>query len=77
MRLPTAPHEITARWLSEALGTRVESASVEDVIPGAATKVRMRLDGGATVIVKAPMSGAEQDSATPPASVEPSSNSTC
>lgn len=68
MRLPRAPHEISAPWLSQALGTRIDGASVENVIPGAATKVRMRLDGGETVdetvVVKAPMSGARQDSAT-------------
>jgi hypothetical protein len=64
MRLPTAPLEITGRWLSEALGTRIDNADVIDVIPGAATKVRVRLDGGATIVVKAPMSGAEQNSAT-------------
>jgi aminoglycoside/choline kinase family phosphotransferase len=64
MRLPTAPHEISAPWLSEALGSRVDSAVVEDVIPGAATKVRVRLGSDRTVIVKAPMSGAEQDPAT-------------
>lgn len=64
MRLPTAPHEITARWLSQALGTRIAGASVDSVIAGAATKVRIRLDGGETVVVKAPMSGAEQDPAS-------------
>lgn len=65
--LPTAPEEITAAWLAEALGRQVETATVADVIPGAATKVRVRLSGPAvpdTVIVKAPLSGADQDADT-------------
>lgn len=64
MRLPTSPDEITATWLSETLGTVVESATVEDIIPGAATKVRVRLGDGRTLIVKAPMSGAAHDATT-------------
>ena len=64
VRLPLDPDEITAPWLSEALGVRVDSAVVESVVPGAATKVRVRLGDGGTVIVKAPLSGAEQDDAT-------------
>lgn len=65
--LPTSPDEITADWLTEALGLQVDTATVVDVIAGAATKVRVRLSGPATpdtVIVKAPLSGAEQDSDT-------------
>ena len=64
MRLPKGPDEITALWLSEALGYPVDRAVVEEVIPGAATKVRVRLAEDETVIVKAPLSGAEQDDAT-------------
>jgi hypothetical protein len=65
--LPTSPEGITADWLTEALGLQVNTATVADVIDGAATKVRLRLTGPAvpdTVIVKAPLSGAEQDTDT-------------
>lgn len=65
--LPVSPDEITATWLTEALGVRVAAAVVVDVIPGAATKVRLRLTGSAvpgSVIVKAPLSGAQQNSDT-------------
>jgi hypothetical protein len=65
--LPTSPEEITADWLTGALGLQVDTATVTDVIAGAATKVRLRLTGSAaprTVIVKAPLSGAEQDTDT-------------
>jgi hypothetical protein len=64
MRLPLAPGEITAPWLSEVLGGPVEAVVIEEVRPGAATKVRVRLDDSRTVIVKAPLSGAAQDEAT-------------
>jgi hypothetical protein len=64
MRLPRTPDQITAPWLSQALGTAVAEATVEEIIPGAATKVRVRLDGGASVVVKAPLSGAAQDPET-------------
>lgn len=62
--LPRTPDEITAEWLTEALGAPVDTATVIDVIPGAATKVRMALTGlglPATVIVKAPLSGKQQN----------------
>jgi uncharacterized protein YozE (UPF0346 family) len=48
MKLPLVPEEITASWLTAALGFRhrgvqVLSASVEDVIRGTSTKIRVRL----------------------------------
>jgi len=39
--LPTTPHDITPEWLTEALGIAVATAVVQDVITGAATKVRV------------------------------------
>jgi aminoglycoside/choline kinase family phosphotransferase len=65
--LPTSPDEITAVWLTEALALQVDTATVADVISGGATKVRLRLTGPAapaSVIVKAPLSGAAQNADT-------------
>jgi hypothetical protein len=41
--LPTTPEELTARWFSDALGTDVQMAVVEEIIWGTATKVLMGL----------------------------------
>jgi Phosphotransferase enzyme family len=62
--LPTCIDAITADWLSEALAAPVNAIEVEDVITGAATKVRVRLSGPNvphTVIVKAPLSRAKRN----------------
>jgi hypothetical protein len=41
--LPTTPEELTAGWFSDALGTDVQEALVEDIIWGTATKVLVNL----------------------------------
>lgn len=53
--LPLTPEEISAEWLSAAMGYSVESAEVTDVILGTSTKIRVRVNGEGlpeTLIVK-------------------------
>jgi hypothetical protein len=41
--LPLTPQELTAAWFSDALGTDVQHAVIEEIIWGTATKVLVRL----------------------------------
>jgi hypothetical protein len=47
--LPLQPDQVTAEWLSHALGAAVDRAEIVDVILGTSTKIRVRLGGEATL----------------------------